>query len=76
MPNRVAVWVQVSGAVAAVPALIIWSWGLFVAVIGLTQPTGRAVLCVSSHVWSNAKIVGLLDHAEKSRLRNRLAFSV
>lgn len=40
-------WVQVSGAIAAVPALIIWSWGLSAAVIALTRPNGGALSVIA-----------------------------
>jgi hypothetical protein len=33
-------WLQVPGAWAAIPALIIWTWGLAAAVIALTRPYG------------------------------------
>lgn len=40
-------WVQASGAMAAVPALMLWSWGLSVATIALTRPTGRALSLIA-----------------------------
>jgi len=45
-------WVQVSGAFAAIPAMVIWAWGLCVAVIALTHPSGRrlAVIAIGDFV--------------------------
>ena len=41
-------WLQVQGATAAFPALMIWIWGLSVAIIALVRPRGRALAVIAA----------------------------
>jgi hypothetical protein len=40
-------WIQVNGATAAIPALIIWTWGLTAALIAVSIGTGRAMTWIA-----------------------------
>jgi hypothetical protein len=40
-------WIQASGTFAAIPAIVIWAWGLSVAVMALTHASGRRLAVVA-----------------------------